>query len=279
MRMDRHLISDPQQVAGNDKLRSRFVECLLTNVNPPHRAVGSRGIPRTLVQFWDDAHAIPQDVQTCLDTWSSVEGTGFERLLFDDTSSEQFIRSNFDSRHSHAFTLCRHPAMRADYFRLCFILAHGGVYVDADDEYQQTLLDDFVGDGLLKLRPLCYDITTDAMVNPILQAGASESENHIFYVNNNPLIAPPVHPVIANALERATTALLSERGDDRDIQTITGPGNLTASLVAHAVADKYAGRAQDFELIVDWDSVAISKWPLGYRSDHRNWRHWTRDDG
>jgi hypothetical protein len=276
--MDGHLISEHHQIAEDDTLRSLFVERLLTNANPCRLAVGSGDIPRTLVQFWDDANAIPQDVQGCLDTWSSVEGKGFERLLYDDSSSEQFIRNNFDARHSHAFTLCHHPAMRADYFRLCFIFAHGGVYVDADDEYQQTLLDGFVGDGSLKLQPLCYDIITDAMADPILLAGTSESKDHIFYVNNNPLIAPPRHPVVANALERSTTTLLSGRCDDRDIQSITGPGNLTASLVAHAIAGKHAGYDQDFELIVDWDSVAISKWPLGYRSDHRNWRHWAHND-
>jgi hypothetical protein len=24
----------------------------------------------------------------------------------------------------------------------------------------------------------------------------------------------------------------------------------------------------------DWDEVATSRWPLSYRDDERNWRHW-----
>src|SRR5206468_3715503 len=46
-----------------------------------------------------------------------------------------------------------------------------------------------------------------------------DSPNWIFYVNNDPLIAPPAHPVICLALARSTQLLLSHTGDRRDIQS------------------------------------------------------------
>jgi hypothetical protein len=103
--------------------------------------------------------------------------------------------------------------------------------------------------------------------------------NRIFYVNNNPLIARPGHAVIATALERSTALLLAANRANRDLQSLTGPGNLTASLVSHAVQRAADGETRDFEFLTRWDAVAVTKWPLGYRADGRNWRNWVRGDG
>jgi hypothetical protein len=32
----------------------------------------------------------------------------------------------------------------------------------------------------------------------------------------------------------------------------------------------------NFELLTQWDAVAISKWPLAYRADVRDRRNWVR---
>jgi mannosyltransferase OCH1-like enzyme len=197
-------------------------------------------------------------------------------MLFDDDSARRFIGENLYPQHLIAFDRCTHPAMRADYFRLCFILRLGGVYVDADDEYQGADLEPLVGKGHLRLQALCYDIPSDSMVDVALAVQDDPVVDRIFYVNNNPLIGRPGHPVIAAALERATEALAHRIGATRDIQSLTGPGNLTAALVRHAAEQDAAGQAYDFEVLTTWDEVAISKWPLAYRDDERNWRHWAR---
>jgi mannosyltransferase OCH1-like enzyme len=229
-----------------------------------------------LVQFWDDARAVPGDVQSCLDSWAPLQAAGFERLLFDDTSARHFIEEYFSERHVQAFDRCSHPAMRADYFRLCFMLRVGGLYVDADDEHQGADVESMISGGLLRLQPLVYDIPSDSMIDVARALEAAGEAERIFYVNNNPIIAGPGHPVIARALERATILLLAANETNRDIQSLTGPGNLTASLVAHAVRLKADGQVLDFELLTQWDAVAISKWPLAYRADVRNWRNWVR---
>jgi mannosyltransferase OCH1-like enzyme len=236
-------------------------------------------VPRVLVQFWDDASAIPDDVQECLESWAPLDASGFERRLFDDTSARHFIEDHFSARHVEAFDRCSHPAMRADYFRLCFMLLAGGLYVDADDEYRGADVAPLMGSDQLWLQPLCYDIATDSMVDVARALADMAGTKRIFYVNNNPLIAGPGHPVIARALERSTALLLAASKANRDLQSLTGPGNLTASLVSHVVQQDADGKARDFELLTSWDAVAVSRWPLAYRADGRNWRNWVRGGG
>jgi hypothetical protein len=166
--------------------------------------------------------------------------------------------------------------MRCDYFRLCYIFSRGGFYVDADEVYRGGDCSPWFRDSRLKLRPLCYDIVTDAMVASADFLGSRRDvDSWIFYVNNNPLIAPPFHPIIGLALRRATEILLSNKRERFDIQHATGPGNLTHSLVRHALTSAMAGEPRDFVFLTDWETVSTTRWSLGYRADTRNWRLWT----
>ena len=114
------------------------------------------------------------------------------------------------------------------------------------------------------------------MINPeIFIEQRKESPNWIYYVNNNPLISPANHPVIRLALDRATNILLRNRKEEiHQIQSTTGPGNLTASLVRHSVACKISGTIRDFSILPNWNEISVSPWPLSYRDDERNWRLW-----
>ena len=268
----------PVQIANDDDLRSQYMRHLIADGKYDLPVTLTQAPPRVIVQFWNDRHAVPADVEACLNSWSALEALGFERLLFDDESAEDFINENYDVHHVSAFKRCVHPAMRSDFFRLSFMSTRGGIYVDADDEYQQGDIGVLFRDGRLKLQPLCYDIRTDSMLEPF-EAARTSDEERIFYVNNNPLIAPPNNPIVIAALERATVALLTAKATDRDVQALTGPGNLTAALVAHAIERKHTGQPYDFALIPNWNEVAVSKWPLDYRADDRNWRNWVRGDG
>jgi hypothetical protein len=166
--------------------------------------------------------------------------------------------------------------MRSDYFRLCYIFRLGGFYVDADEVYGGRDLPSWFRDHRLKVQPLCYDTLSGAMVPAdVFRQRQNGSSSWIFYVNNNPLIAPAFHPVIRLALRRATGLLLGD-GDQRfDIQSTTGPGNLTRNLVRHAfTVEPTAPDDRDFVLLTDWDAFSTSRWPLSYRDDERNWRLW-----
>jgi mannosyltransferase OCH1-like enzyme len=234
------------------------------------------GIPKVVVQYWHDSTAVPDDVRQCLDSWRPLADQGFERVMFDDRTARKFIAGHFWGREVEAFDRCPHPAMRCDYFRLCYIVRRGGFYVDADDVYQGGDFRPWFCDDMLKMQPLCYDTNSDQMVPADVFTAAQTvcAPGWILYVNNNPLIAPAAHPVIELALARSTEILLSHTGGRYDIQSTTGPGNLTSSLVKHSMECEIAGKARDFALLGSWEEVSSSKWPLGYRNDERNWRLW-----
>lgn len=165
--------------------------------------------------------------------------------------------------------------MRSDYLRLCFVLAEGGLYVDADDVLLSRGWEDLFRDATLKIQPLGFDVTTNAMVSAAdLKRTDLPTVGRIFYVNNNPIAAPAGHPVLRRALARATDRLLSDEPAP-EIQSTTGPGNLTAVLAAHAreSQERVPSAPPDFELLFEWERVAEPRWNLSYRNDDRNWRN------
>lgn len=241
------------------------------SASPARRAA----IPRVIVQFWDDANRVPADVAECMATWEPLARLGYRRELFDDLSGRRFISAHFTARELAAFDRCRHPAMRCDYFRMCYILRRGGFYVDADDVYSGGDCTFLFADARLKLQPLCFDTETGEMVAPgDFLRPTTPSPSWIYYINNNPIVAPPGHPAVRSALARATRVLLDDGTRTLGVQSTTGPGNLTVSLVAHDVRRARAGTVCDYVLLQDWDRIAVSRWSLGYRADDRNWRLW-----
>lgn len=239
---------------------------------PSERIYPTAVIPRTLVRYWHDPHNVPPDVRRCLDSWEVLRNEGFSFRMFDDASANAYIAERYGPRELAAFARCRHPAMRSDYLRMCFVLEEGGLYVDADDVLLGAGWQYVFRDDALKVQPLCYDVTTCGMVPASeLRRQDLPTEGRIFYVNNNPIAAPAGHPILRRALSRATDLLL---GDELapEIQSTTGPGNLTAALAAHA----HESHMPDFELLLDWERTAEPCWDLAYRGDDRNWRNMDR---
>lgn len=275
MRRSPHVSRFPAGFHEHDRLRSRFMQQLIREEPRAPRTLtaGTSRIPKVLVRFWDNADAVPPDVLDCLESWNGLRACGFEILTFDDASAAAYIAARFGLRHVAAFGRCRHPAMRSDYFRLCYLVASGGFYVDADDAMTVGHWPILYNDDRLKLHPLCYSIAERTLL-PMKEVWDADlpATGHTFYVNNNPLIAPAEHPVLKRALERATAAVLDAEGR-QDIHSVTGPANLTAALVAHARDLALAGGPRDFALMRDWDQVAETRWDLAYRADERNWRN------
>jgi Glycosyltransferase sugar-binding region containing DXD motif len=260
----------------DDMFRSQFVRHLVQcSISAEAHASypSSKLVPKTIIQFWDNPSEIPNDVSHCMESWYQLRQEGFSITCFDDSSARRFVINNFESRHVQALDACYHPAMRSDYFRLCYIGLFGGCYIDADDAYSGESLGAVFADGRLKLHPLCYDVSSSGMVpQSVFAKRGANSKNWIFYFNNNPLIAPPQHPIILHALERSTSILNGIASDDLpEIQSTTGPGNLTASVVAQVMIS--GGLDLDALMIMlDWERLATTVWPLSYRIDARNWR-------
>jgi len=207
-----------------------------------------------------------------MESWRGLERPGFELLLFDDEGARDFITRSLGSRYARAYDRCYHPAMQSDYFRLCYVLMEGGCYLDADDVFLGSPIEHHFGDGRLRIQPLCYDISTDQMVPPaVLTEPGANASSWIFYFNNNPLLAAQGHPIVERALTRATEALERAEVDELpEIQSTTGPGNLTRSILE--LATEHTEMARALIVLADWEDVATSRWPLSYRRDARNWR-------
>lgn len=233
---------------------------------------GPGSVPRVIVQYWDDLSELPNDIRECIASWARWAGRGFTHRLFEVTSALDFIRTSLDEAHERAFLNCYHPAMQSDYFRLCYLFIEGGFYVDADDEYIGAHIDWLFDDGRLKLQPLCYDIASGGMVKSdiFLKEGAFDP-HWIFYFNNNPIIVGKRNRIIEQSLIRSTALLQSVHDDNLpDIQDTTGPGNL--SKLVYEVGPTLGPENRPL-VLREWETVAVSRWPLSHRCDARNWRN------
>jgi hypothetical protein len=260
--------------AGDLRVRSNFVRRVVQRSGELSRVPAEYLIKpqRRIVQYWDNLDKLPPDVGECMDSWKVLEEQGFELLVFDANSAQEFIRRYLGPRYNKAFEKCYHPAMQSDYFRLCYIFMQGGFYVDADDVYSGADIEYLFCDGRLKVQPLCYDIGVDEMILPSVFANSGENpSNLLFYFANTPLIAVRSHPILKRALESATTSLeRAPKNELPEIQSTTGPGNLTKSIFEAVVND--LSLEESLFIVHDWADIAITKWPLSYRSDMRNWR-------
>ncbi|APX95056.1 hypothetical protein BWR19_15320 [Halomonas sp. 1513] len=259
--------------SDHHRQRSEFIRNL---VQKTQKAQSTRddahGIPKTIMQFWHDISELPEDVAECISSWSKWESRGFVHRLFDRQSAEDFISHTLGHEHVLAFGRCYHPAMQADYFRLCYIFVEGGLYVDADDVCIASDISFLFRGPQLKVQPLCYDIDLDTMIEPAdFLKKSSQPKNWIFYVNNNPLVGRKGDPIVERSLMRSTRRLNeARRGELLEIQSATGPGNLSRTIFEMGKVSDIEG---DLLILKDWEATAISKWPLSYRGDARNWRH------
>ena len=238
------------------KFRSGYIQWLLQqNISNTTEKIR---IPKVIIQFWDNLKQLPKDVKKCLNSWNILKDFGFEVILFSEESAKKFIEKEYPKEYLLAYEKCNHPAMKCDYFRLCYIYKYGGAYVDADEVFLDKEFIKYFENNNIKIQPMCYDINKNEMVNILdFVEDKSYPDNRIFYVNNNPIIAPPSHKFIEIALNSATKNLLNHNVSIKfDIQSTTGPGNLTTSLVDYAMQLRIEDKSYDFEMIKNWDNVS-----------------------
>jgi tetratricopeptide (TPR) repeat protein len=207
-------------------------------------------IPKRIAQYWDSAEP-PRDIARMMQSWRRQNPAHIHEI-FDDAAAKAFIMQRFPIDVVRAYQRARHPAQRADIFRLAYLSAEGGFYADADDNCLCPL-DSFVGPG-----------TTLFL-----------SQENYGTIGNNFMGAVPGHPVIERALALVTEAM--NRGDADLLWLSTGPGLLT-----RAFAHVFVGLVPDAG---DWLRHAIVRefsdlqrdvachCPARYK---RTDRHWSR---
>jgi tetratricopeptide (TPR) repeat protein len=172
---------------------------------------GSDAIPRRIIQFWDSSPP-PDDVLSIMQSWSELNpGCVVER--FDDQRARAFLAAHHDREVLVAYHRATSPAMKADLFRLAYLVRCGGVYVDADDRCTapvDTLLPE--GAGLVLYR------------------------EYLGTLGNNFIASVAGHPVVVAALAQAVTAI--GRGDQDILWLATGPGLITRSFAQVLAGDE-----------------------------------------
>jgi mannosyltransferase OCH1-like enzyme len=257
-------------IAEDDNSRSKFIYNFLKE----ERIVKTEyvSIPKVIMQFWHSKSELPKDVVECIESWKALKSNGFRFVFFDDETAKSFIIKHLDKEHLESYLKCHHPAMRCDYFRLCYLLICGGFYVDSDEMFLNQEIDFLFENNNIKIQPLCYSIQQEGMVDNKDFLSNPYDKMNIYYFNNNPIISPPNHLLIDIALKRATDRLLNDE-NIFDIQSTTGPGNLSAAVVNYLVNGQ-----NEIEFIDDWNQISKSLWTLSYRNDDRNWRLYKGED-
>lgn len=173
------------------------------------RRHGPARIPARIAQFWDSAE-LPPDIADYCASWRN-QHPDFDYHRFNAAEAEAYLAEKADRAVLVAFRRAREPAMKADLFRLAFLLADGGFYTDADDRCQ---------------RPM----------TPLRDSGAAliGYQEDLGSVGNNFLAAVPGHPVIRAALQLAVEAVM--RSDADVLWLSTGPGLITRVIAAAAMA-------------------------------------------
>ncbi|WP_260429039.1 glycosyltransferase [Burkholderia sp. Bp9015] len=235
-----------------------------------------------IIQYWDSKD-IPSDVREFMGQWEAQYGNRY--IKFDGDSAEEFIRENYPEEFALAYAQCWHPAMKSDFFRLCYIYKNGGCYVDADELPLKRLpAVDLRAKHILMLRPFIRVIDGAGHVNLSISSYIekySEYANAEVYFNNAPIIASPKNEIILFALQRAKDIILSNKKYEMSLHDIAGPTGLSLSVVAYLVSHGIKGGTPVNVVSIDWARFARigSDEELAYKRDHRDWRKVTRHPG
>lgn len=220
---------------------------------PPARAL-AHPIPSVIVQFWDSS-AVPEDVGQAIATWRD-HNSDFEHRLFDAPGARGFIGEAHGEAAVRAFDRCHHPAMKADFFRVAYLLKEGGIYIDADDACVRPIrtLVQAIGDA---------------------RFAASVSGDAAPYVHNWFLAAAPGTAILRSAMAEMIAIIehLHIAGGRADIWHTSGPGLITRA-VARALAEApEAGGDAIFLTTQQYRGYSATQEDLAYKKTPvGNWR-------
>jgi hypothetical protein len=117
---------------------SKFVSKQVTVSPPLYRRDPSRLIPRIVHQTWFedlDPDRYP-NMSRLVESWKR---SGWEYKFYSDDDAETFLRTHFPVEVLQAYRSLIPGAFKADLFRYCALLIHGGVYADVDILLESSL--------------------------------------------------------------------------------------------------------------------------------------------
>ncbi len=230
------------RVAGSPGLAACLLQRALARgalaFSPGPRAA----IPRKIAHYWEGPTS--PALERSRAQWRRLHPE-FETVLFDLPSAADWL-----ARHAGAAILARfhamtHPALRADLFRLCWVLHAGGVFADLD-EYPR-----------LPVTPWLQDAEAVFCI-----------ERGFGTVANNFLAAMPEHPVAQSALDLVCQAL--DATDDPYPWWHTGPAQWTRAVLPLALETPVAGLR--FLAQSEYDRRVSTNLPFPHKRRPDHWR-------
>ncbi|MBX6745322.1 MAG: tetratricopeptide repeat protein [Acetobacteraceae bacterium] len=170
---------------------------------PTDGAPSRPAIPTQIVQYWNTPDP-PPEIADLMQDWRN-QHPNYNYRRFSDADAQTFLRENYSMDTLKAYQRARELAQKADIFRLAYLFAEGGFYIDADDRC------------LAPIRTIVPPNT-----NLVLY------QENFGTVGNNFIGVVPQHPIIGLALDLAISAI--NRGDNELLWFSTGPGLLTRAL-------------------------------------------------
>jgi mannosyltransferase OCH1-like enzyme len=204
-------------------------------------------IPSQIIQFWD--REPPGDVVKLMTSWQTFNPQ-YSWTCFSDAEARRFIGQTFPLSVLQAYNRAQQPAQKADVFRLAYLVARGGIYVDADDRCDASIASFTRNDATLVVH-----------------------QDNYASIGNNFIAAIPEHPVLQRALSMVVTAI--NRGDQDLIWLSTGPGLLTRAFAAEWAETQDPSWLEDAQVLSlgELQRMIGLHCPVRYKTTDQ---HWTR---
>jgi Glycosyltransferase sugar-binding region containing DXD motif len=122
----------------DERPHTRHVAKKLTVTPPPYRRDPTRLIPRIVHQTWFE-ELTPSKYPNMSRLVQSFVRSGWEYKFYSDDQAGAFLSTHFPKEIREAYDALRPGAFKADLFRYCVLLIHGGVYADVDIQLEAAL--------------------------------------------------------------------------------------------------------------------------------------------
>jgi hypothetical protein len=165
-------------------VEEKFVHKELTVRPPLYARDPSRLIPRIVHQTWFE-DVTPEKYPNMSRLIESFKQSGWDYKFYTDDEARNFLSTHFPPELRQAYDALRPGAFKADLFRYCVLMIHGGVYADMDIMLE-TNLDLAVGPDV------GFMVPQDEPGTPV---------NHRMCLWNGFIAAAPGHPFLAKVIE------------------------------------------------------------------------------
>ncbi|MCG3858890.1 glycosyltransferase [Psychrobacter sp. Ps2] len=161
-------------------------------------------IPKNIVQYWSDKN-LSDNLKVLSNSWSEVY-PDYNYQLYNRDSAIDFLIENYDEHIVESFKSLKIAAMQSDFFRVAYILAKGGMYIDLSHKAHKRV------DGII-------DLNADTLYIFTRPTGA---------IWNGYIVAPPNNQALKSIFERILGNI--SRKESCSAYQVTGPGNFNRLL-------------------------------------------------